>query len=137
MLSELVRILKFDGIFGFTDNIVVPDSECATYYNEFEKLRDPSHYWVHNLGELTSMMETVGLTIQSTQQLSKEFEFHTWADRQHVSPGDKKLLLKMIRRVPPGLQPLLSPRWDSQTVYFSLWEVVLIAKKVRGIGSCP
>ena len=40
-IRELARALKPGGILGFTDNIVVADQGAATYYNAYEKLRDP------------------------------------------------------------------------------------------------
>jgi hypothetical protein len=61
--------------------------------------------------------------------LSKEFEFHTWADRQHVSDAAKGKLLEMMRDVPEALEPLFAPRWADGTMYFRLWEEVIIARR--------
>ncbi|HXV99086.1 MAG TPA: methyltransferase domain-containing protein, partial [Anaerolineae bacterium] len=84
-ISEFARVLKPGGVLGFTDNIVVPDKQAAGYYNAYEKLRDPSHNWVYPLVRLRAMFEETGLKVEATRELSKEFEFHEWADRQHVS----------------------------------------------------
>ena len=127
-IAEFARVLKPAGLLGFTDNIVVPDKQAAGYYNAYEKLRDPSHNWVYPLVRLQAMFEAAGLQVEAIRELSKEFEFHEWADRQHVSAADKEKLLQMMRNIPEALQPLFVPRWTDETMYFSLWEVVMVAR---------
>lgn len=128
-LTEFARVLKPHGVLGFTDNITVPDEGEAKYYNTFEKLRDPSHNWVYSLTLLLKIIEKAGFHAGATRKFRKEFEFHEWADRQHVSDYDKKKLLKMMKNVPERLKRLMEPRWADGTLYFQLREVVLVAKK--------
>jgi ubiquinone/menaquinone biosynthesis C-methylase UbiE len=128
-VAEFARVLKPGGVVGCTDNIVVPDKQAAGYYNAYEKLRDPSHNWVYPLVRLQAMFEQAGLHVEATRQLTKEFEFHQWADRQHVSAADKEKLLEMMRNIPEALQPLFAPRWADGTLYFSLWEAVIVGRK--------
>lgn len=130
-IAEFARVLKPGGLLGFTDNIVVPDKQAAGYYNAFEKLRDPSHNWVYPLVRLRAMFEEAGLKVEASRELSKEFEFHAWADRQRVSPDNKEKLLEMMRHIPDALQPLFAPRWADDTMYFSLWEAVIVARRVN------
>jgi len=128
-LSEFARVLKPGGVLGFTDNIVVPHKQAAGYYNAYEKLRDPSHHWVYPLVRLQAMFEDAGLFVRATRQLSKEFEFHAWADRQGASEATKEKLLDMMRHIPEALEPLFAPRWADGTMYFSLWEAVIVEEK--------
>jgi SAM-dependent methyltransferase len=128
-VGEFARVLKPGGVLGFADNVVVPDKGAAGYYNAYEKLRDPSHHWVYPLACLQAMFEETGLQVRATRRLSKEFEFHAWADRQRASDAVKAKLLDMMRSIPPALDPLFAPRWDDGTMYFSLWEAVILAKK--------
>jgi ubiquinone/menaquinone biosynthesis C-methylase UbiE len=130
-ISEFARVLKPGGVLGFTDNIVVPDKQAAGYYNAYEKLRDPSHNWVYPLVRLQVMFEEAGLQVEATRELNKEFEFHEWADRQHVSATNKAKLLEMMHHIPEALQPLFAPRWADGTMYFSLWEAVIVARKAK------
>ena len=131
-ISEFARVLKPGGVLGFSDNVVVLDKKAAGYYNAYEKLRDPSHHWVYPLIRLQAMFEEAGLSVLVTRQLSKEFEFHTWADRQGASEAVKEKLLHMMRNVPEALESLFAPRWADGTLYFSLWEAVMVAE--RGYG---
>lgn len=129
-IHEFTRVLKPDAILGFDDNIVIEGGPIAKYYNDFEKVRDPSHNLAYTLTELRSMLEEEGLEVSTTHQLTKEMEFHEWADRQHVSDMDKEKLLHMVKSLPPQLQSMLKPRYADGTVYFSLWEAIIIAKKM-------
>ncbi|MBN1218086.1 MAG: methyltransferase domain-containing protein [Anaerolineae bacterium] len=126
-LREFARVLKPGGVLGFADNISVADKVAAQYYNDYEKLRDPSHVWVPSLEELQAMLVEAGFVIEVTRQFSKEMEFHDWADRMRVSAEDKERLLEMMRNIPAPLESLLMPHWENDTVYFSLREVVIIA----------
>jgi ubiquinone/menaquinone biosynthesis C-methylase UbiE len=129
-LAEFARVLKPGGRLAFSDNITVPDAPAAAYYNAYEKLRDPSHHWVYALAELERMFSAAGLVVEAVKQAAmKELEFHDWADRQHVPAADKEKLLEMMRRLPPALEPLFAPRWSAGTLYFSLWEAVIVAGK--------
>ncbi len=127
--EELSRVLKPGGTLGFTDNVTVEDPVAAEYYNAYETLRDPSHHRVLNVVELTALFAAAGLTVRSTRVLTKEFEFHEWADRQHVDDATKERLLEMMRSIPAPLETLFRPRWDDATMYFSLREAVITATK--------
>jgi ubiquinone/menaquinone biosynthesis C-methylase UbiE len=128
-ICECARVLRAGGVFGLTDNFTVAEPAAAQHYNIYEQLRDPSHRWVYALDELQAMVEGAGLRAEATVRLSKEFEFHAWADRQRVSPADKERLQEMMRDIPASLEPLFAPRWADGTLYFSLWEAVIVARK--------
>ena len=128
-IEELSRVLKPGGILGFTDNVTVADPAAAEYYNAYEKLRDPSHHRVLNPAVLAALFDVAGLSVRSTRVLTKEFEFHEWADRQHVDEATKERLLEMMRTIPDPLDELFRPRWDDATMYFTLREAVIVAEK--------
>jgi ubiquinone/menaquinone biosynthesis C-methylase UbiE len=128
-IAEFARVLKPGGLLGFTDNVTVPERQAGGYYNAFEKLRDPSHNWVYPQVRLEAMFKQAGFSIEkSSQIIMKELEFHEWADRQRVPAENKEKLLEMMRNLPESLQPLFSPRWTEETMYFNLWEVVILGR---------
>lgn len=128
-LTEMARVLNPGGTIAFTDNVTVEDSRAAEVYNRFERIRDPSHHRVDSLSQLLADFEAAGFQEIRHRQLSKEFEFHQWADRQNVSDSDKQILLEIMKTIPVELVPQFQPRWADDTLYFSLWEAVITATK--------
>ena len=128
-VRQFARVLKPGGVLGFTDNFAVDDQVAVEYYNRYEKLRDPSHHWIPPLPQLEALFTGTGLIIAESHKLSREMEFHEWADRQSVSPENKDKLLDMVRAMPAELAPWLAPRWADHSLYFSLWEWVAIARR--------
>lgn len=127
-ITEFRRVLKPNGVLALTDNITVEDTTAAAYYNAYEKLRDLSHHRVYTLQELTDLLTTGGFIVQASRKLTKELEFEAWADRQHVSSADKHVLADKMRHLPDALRELFQPRWENDTMYFSLWKAVLVSR---------
>jgi hypothetical protein len=48
-----------------------------------------------------------------------------------LSDAVKAKLLEMMHNIPEALESLFAPRWADDTLYFSLWEAVIVAKKRR------
>ena len=132
-VREFARVLAPGGTLGFADNIAVEDADGATAYNAYEKLRDPSHHEVLPLSRLIALFEEAGLHVEATRSFAKEFVFEPWADRMHVSAPDKARLLEMLRTLPASARPLLAPRFEGGTAYFSLWEAVIVARRAADV----
>ncbi|MDM8520187.1 class I SAM-dependent methyltransferase [Anaerolineales bacterium HSG6] len=145
-INEFARVLKPSGLLGFTDNVTVTDMAAAGYYNAYEKLRDPSHYWAHSTEALQTMFEQAGLTVKATRRVNKEMVFQAWADRMQVSDENKTKLLYMMANLPEALEPMLQPRWgqgclgpqkqllvpaSQAQMWFTLWDWVCVAEKVE------
>jgi ubiquinone/menaquinone biosynthesis C-methylase UbiE len=129
-LGEFARVVRPGGVVGFTDNVAVEDRDGAAFYNEYERIRDPSHHEVLPLSTLVARFERAGLHVEATRSFAKEFAFEPWADRMHVSAADKAQLVAMLRAVPATARPLLAPRFADGSVWFSLWETVLVARRL-------
>jgi SAM-dependent methyltransferase len=132
-VREFARVLAPGGVLGFADNIAVEDAEGAAAYNAYEKLRDPSHHEVLPLSRLIALFEQAGLHVDATRSFAKEFAFEPWADRMHVTAPDKLRLLDMLRTLPGSARPLLAPRFEGDTAYFSLWEAVIVARRAADL----
>lgn len=130
-VREFARVLRPGGTLAFADNIAVEDTGGALFYNAYERLRDPSHHEVLPLSRLIALFETMGLHVEATRSFTKEFLFEPWADRMHVSAADKATLVGMLRACPASARPLLAPRFDeSGAAHFSLWESVIVARRL-------
>ena len=127
--AEFARVLVPGGVLAFADNVAVEDADGAAFYNEYERIRDPSHHEVLPLSGLIALFERSDLHVEATRSFAKEFDFEPWADRMHVSAADKARLLDMLRATPASARPLLAPRFADGAAYFSLWETALVARR--------
>ncbi|MDL1895257.1 methyltransferase domain-containing protein [Anaerolineae bacterium CFX7] len=128
-IQEMARVCKEGGLIGFTDNFVPPDKVLAGHINHWEQTRDPSHHWEYPVARLESMFVGAGLEIEHTETLSKEMEFDPWADRMGATPELKIKLRQWLAAAPQGVQEWLSPRHEGEHLFFTLHEVILIARK--------
>jgi len=67
-------------VLAVVDNIV-SDGEAGKYVNEFEKLRDSSHYCCLGLAEWVDGFQAAGFTVLSQATAWKEMTFNDWALR--------------------------------------------------------
>ena len=125
-LEEFHRVLKPGGRLALSDNYCTDDVSDARFYNEFEKLRDPSHVEVYSLPRLEAMLQDAHFSISSVEKFEKEFDFEPWAERQRVSETNKRVLKQMLNQTPSGLLEWLKPKVAKDKHYFTLHEVVLI-----------
>lgn len=139
-LSETARVLKTGGTFALVDNIT-PDAEttpgfsdddlstAGTYYNAFEKLRDPSHARALSMQEWKTRMQSAGLDTVHEECLDKDMEFQSWAERLNASADDIVKLDSMLRDAPAAVAAFLRPRKEDGAQWFTLSEAVIIAHK--------
>ena len=127
-LAEFRRVLKPGGVLGLTDNITADEPLAADYYNAFERVRDGSRYRVLSFDGLTELVRGAGFTVDAARRFSKEVELEEWADRQRVSVHGKASLRNLLEKAPDALRPMLAPRAVDGTLYFTLWEAVVVAR---------
>jgi ubiquinone/menaquinone biosynthesis C-methylase UbiE len=139
-VAEVKRILKPAGTFALVDNIS-PDAlstpgftevelaDAAATYNAFERLRDPSHGRCLGLGEWCEVIAAAGLALAHREILPKDMEFAPWAARMGVDAGTVAQLRSMLEGGTPALNAFLRPRLDGGTLWFTLDEAIVIARK--------
>lgn len=143
-VAESARVLKPGGVFALVDN-VSPDSvtmpalsradarEAAIIYNQFEKLRDPSHGRALTVGEWDELIGDAGLKLTARRVVAKEMEFGAWVRRMQCTPETIARLSAMLEPAATGgrgaLVEFLMPRRDGDNLWISLRENVVVARK--------
>jgi ubiquinone/menaquinone biosynthesis C-methylase UbiE len=139
-VGEARRVLKPGGTCALVDNIS-PDAlstpgyteadlaDAAAIYNAFEKLRDPSHGRCLGLGEWSEVIAADGLDVLHQEILPKDMEFAPWVARMDADAATTARLRSMLEDGTPALKAFLRPRHDAGTLWFTLDEAIVIARK--------
>jgi ubiquinone/menaquinone biosynthesis C-methylase UbiE len=139
-VSEVHRVLKPGGVFALVDN-VAPDvattpgftelelDEAAETYNNFEKIRDPSHGRAWQVGEWGKCITDAGFEIAHTEFLPKKMNFATWCKNMSV-PGDRVPGLEaMLREAAPAFAAYIQPEDGEDGLGFTIIELMAVARK--------
>lgn len=139
-VSEVRRVLVPGGVFGLVDN-VAPDAttlpnctaeeltSAADLYNEFERLRDPSHARALTSAEWRALVHQHGLAIRAEELLAKELEFDPYVQRMSCTSDTIARLREMLESGPRPLRAFLQPRVAGAGLMFTLRELILVAVK--------
>ena len=87
---EVARVLRPGGILIFIDTLAPEDSESATYQDEVERLRDPTHNHIYTQREWIAFAEEAGLHIAKIEVVRKTHDFEPWLERGGEDPSTQE-----------------------------------------------
>lgn len=141
-VAEVARVLKPGGTFALVDN-VSPDeatnpgfsdadlAEAAATYNEFEKIRDPSHNRAWTASEWLDCIVNAGFAIEHTEILPKKMSFDTWIKNMAVPAEKVPGLAAMLSDAKPAFAAYIQRREDDKGVGFTIAELLVVARKPK------
>lgn len=139
-IAEAHRVLKGGGVLAVVDNIS-PDQhstpgyspselqDAVAAYNDFERMRDPSHMHCLTLAEWSAALARTGFVIEHSEILAKPMAFKAWVERQGVPADIVARLADILQEGPPALTAFLRPRLEGSELWFSLDEALVVARK--------
>ena len=125
-LDQTHRVLKKGGTFALVDN-VVPPGTVGDYVNAFERFRDPSHLRAWTMQEWRDALSGHGFSIAHEEEISKEMEFASWAQRHDATM--QRLLLGLLAEATPAVREFLAPGENKSGPTFRLREGLFIARR--------
>jgi len=126
-VAEAFRVLMPGGILALVDNISPDEHKLARAYNDFEKLRDPSHGRCLSLAEWTTLLADTGFTVEYREHMDQPIEFAPWTARMRCDAPTVARLKGLLGEEP--LRSFLRPREGDGGLVFTLQEAIIVARK--------
>ncbi len=128
-MREMFRVLKPGGRLIYIDNIAPEEPTELDSYNDFERLRDPSHNRCDSLPDLVEMLEAAGFRVLYSETLRKKMVFEDWVRRPHLTDDDKAALRAYLEDASPAISYWLDPREEDGEFAFDEQEAVILAER--------
>jgi len=98
-IREMERVCKIGG-YIFIEDTVAPDNErAAAYFNEIERLRDPSHIRDLSGREWTTLLSSHRCELVSQTSRSKSWPLRWWTDRMSTSSENIAKILRILDNI--------------------------------------
>jgi ubiquinone/menaquinone biosynthesis C-methylase UbiE len=101
-VTEAARVLGSGGVLAFEDNVAPDDDRLARFIEGIDRRRDPSHVGLSTPDQWRRRFETVGLTVETTETVTRRLDFDAWCDRTNVADADRRELRRRFEAAPPG-----------------------------------
>ena len=108
--EEAFRVLIPNGVFALVDNVSPNSRDWPAVYNDFEKLRDPSHGRCLALSEWAALLEDAGFAVEHSEHMDQDIEFDPWVQRMRCA-GSTIARLKALLRWQACLSPARHSRF--------------------------
>ena len=129
-IHEAARVLKPGGILLIEDHMLPEEPITGDYIDEFERLRDPSHYHAFSRNQWIHMYNEAGLVVEQIETIRKRHDFTTWVERQSCSPQVIGKLIDMVIHAPQGVEDWLQPRdFPTQNASFAHIFIIISGRK--------
>lgn len=115
------------GVFALVDNISPDERNLAAAYNDFEKLRDPSHGRCLGLSEWTALLSSLGVTVEHSEHMDQDIRVRTMGPAHALRRLNGRAAQGHAGREP--LASLLRPRETEAGLVFTLQEAIVVARK--------
>lgn len=115
-VSEVARVTASGGTFAFEDNIAPADEELATFLNEVERLRDPTHVASHTESTWKGWLRGAGFTIEESVVIKKTIDYRDWIEQLDTPPENRERLEELFADPPAGADELYEISRDEDGV---------------------
>lgn len=104
VVAEMARVVRPGGWVVVGDHLTDDDAEAATWHEEIERLRDPSHWACLTLERLRSLGERAGLVLESERLVPIELDFDEWLGRGSGGAAAASLIDRLLADPPAGAE---------------------------------
>ena len=127
---EVARVLRRGGVFIFVDTLAPENAESATYQDEVETLRDPTHRRIYTQREWIAFAEQGGLRIEKIEVVRKAHDFEAWLERGgEDAAAQQRVRSRFLEAPAPAVCDLEIVVNDGKVKSFTDRKLVLAARR--------
>ncbi len=97
VLSEMARVCRPGGKIAVEDLIASEWPDRADYYNQWERLRDPSHTTALSVSQLLAFYTAAGLELEAIQSEHRTQDVAQWMRNSQTPPDTAQAVRKLIQ----------------------------------------
>ncbi len=129
-VAEVARVLKPGGRALLIDNVAPEEPELATFFNELEKMRDPSHVHCAPASQWRTWLSTHGLTERDARIGRKKHPFRDWVERTATSKEQMAAVEAYALAAPPAARECFAIETaEGRMVSWTAYDLTLLAEK--------
>lgn len=128
-LHESARVLRPGGLLLLQDQILPVHRPSATWIDDFERLRDPSHHRAWSETAWRRMFARAGLRVEQHAQVVKRHNLQDWAQRQGQDAATIARLEALLRAAPTPAARWLAARGQGSAASFLIRQLQLAGRK--------
>jgi SAM-dependent methyltransferase len=129
-VRECARVVRPGGVVAVVDQLCPAEPKAATYVNNFERLRDPSHGWMYNGIEWQGFFSGAGLDVMHFEDFETEHLLTPWAKRMGCDRITITRLAAMLVQAPDPVAAWMKPEPQPNGDFsFVIRQFLLVGRK--------
>jgi SAM-dependent methyltransferase len=129
-LAEAARVLKAGGRLLLIDNVAPEDGDLAAFFNELERMRDPSHVRCAPASQWRAWLAAAGLTERNARIGRKRHPFRDWVERTATSPEQMAAVEAYALAAPAAARAHFALEvTDGRVSAWTAYDLALLAEK--------
>ena len=130
-LSEVYRVLKYNGMFVLIDIISSRDYIFDKFINNINKIRDPTHMRSYTKEEWLSMIEKSKLKVVDVENFRNEHNLNDWLKRAKTDKENVKEIKKIISNCNIKIKDKFDIKYTKNKKTFTEDNIIITCKKIQ------
>jgi SAM-dependent methyltransferase len=104
VLEEMARVVKPGGWIVLADMLTDADGDAASWREEVERLRDPSHWACLTRDRLFAVAEAAGLELDEERAIELDLDYGEWLQRGSGGAAAAPLIERLLGEAPAAVE---------------------------------
>jgi len=131
VVEEMSRVCRPDGTIAVDDIIASELPPRASYQNEFERLRDPSHVRALPLSEIIALFSQSKIEVTDVFSSTNVQEVEQWLSLAKTPESRADEVRRLIEEDARDDRSGTRPFWQDDTLYFAQNTAIVVGRRLR------